>query len=116
MLLFNTSSAFKISEAYYGLFRINALLGAGRLLEGVSKREMDLLKKKKKKKRGRLKEGDVYLKHYGTKVSPSDIISLALVFLYNLLISFIYCGGTSYAFIILIISFLQKLFKNQYIQ
>ena len=36
LFLFNRSSAFRILEAYYGLFRINALLEAGHLLEGES--------------------------------------------------------------------------------
>ena len=55
MFLFNRSSTFRILEAYYASFRINALLEAGRLLEGTSNRGGRLLIKITK--RGRLFEG-----------------------------------------------------------
>ena len=57
------NSTFRILEAYYGLFRINALLeaghlviGGGLLIEGVFIEKIT--------KRGCLKEGGIYLKYY----------------------------------------------------
>ena len=67
MFLFNWSSTFRILEAYYRLFRINALLEKGHLLEGASNWGDVYWTKLQKRGRlfeGALKKGGVYSKHY----------------------------------------------------
>ena len=73
LFLFNRSTTFRILEAYYDLFRINALLEAWRLLEGVSNRGGRLLEKSQK---------GIYSKYYGN-LSRKQFLSLRWVGFYH---------------------------------
>ena len=70
LFLFSRSSTFRILEACYGLFRINTLLEAERLLEGRLLIEGVFIGKKSQK-RGRLFKGAFNSKPYGKYIKLS---------------------------------------------